>query len=64
MKLLNLGRELLQSVIPFVLAKVNRVSFGLLTAEECARAKVLEPTMPRSRRMAFSHLIVCKTKFI
>lgn len=52
MKLLNLGRELLQSVLPFVLAKVNRVSFGLLTAEEVKRAKIHEPTMPRSRCMS------------
>jgi hypothetical protein len=51
MKLLNLGRELLQSVLPFILAKVNRVSFGLLTAEEVLRAKTLDPTMPRSRCM-------------
>lgn len=56
MKLLNLGRELLQSVLPFVLAKVNRVSFGLLTAEEVTRAKALDPTMPRSRRMNFFYI--------
>lgn len=49
MKLLNLGREVLQSALPFILAKVNRVSFGLLTAEEVLRAKTLDPTMPRSR---------------
>jgi hypothetical protein len=32
-----------------VLAKVNRVSFGLLSVEDCKQALLLDPHVPRSR---------------
>lgn len=38
MKLLNLGNDLLLSVLPFVLGKVNRVSYGLLSPNEIEKA--------------------------
>ncbi len=37
-KLLNLGHELLHSIMPFILCKVNRVSFGLLSPAEIKKA--------------------------
>eukprot|EP00917_Polyrhabdina_sp_WS-2016_P024025 GHVP01052046.1.p1 GENE.GHVP01052046.1~~GHVP01052046.1.p1 ORF type:complete len:1824 (-),score=350.62 GHVP01052046.1:2389-7860(-) len=48
-KMLNLARELLNSVIPHVLTKVNRVSFGVLRPEELAAQLKLNPKMPKNR---------------
>ena len=33
-KLLNLSHDLLTTTLPFVLSKVNRVSYGLLSADQ------------------------------
>lgn len=43
MKCLNLAQDLLQSILPFVLTKINRVSFGLLRPEEIERFLANDP---------------------
>jgi hypothetical protein len=48
-KLLNLCHGWLSVFLPHCLAKVNRVSFGLLTAEDCQAAIINDPHVPRSR---------------
>ena len=48
-KLLNLTHDWLRTFMPHCLAKVNRVSFGLLSSEECAEALADDPMVPRSR---------------
>ena len=48
-KMLNLSRDWLCSYLPHVLAKIDRVSFGLLNKDDLARAKQLDPLMPASR---------------
>lgn len=50
LKLLNLAREWIHSLLPFVLGKINRVSFGLLHDLEIERALVLDPHMAESRK--------------
>eukprot|EP01050_Picozoa_sp_SAG11_P001055 SAG11_NODE_43_length_20795_cov_11.860456_3_plen_1106_part_00 len=50
-KILNLTREWLMSFMPFVLGKINRVSFGLLMPRDVERALKLHPKMPRSRKL-------------
>jgi hypothetical protein len=42
-KILNLTRDYLMSFMPFVLGKINRVSFGLLMPSDLERAKKLHP---------------------
>ena len=49
-KMLNLGREWLNSLLPFVLSKINRVNFGLLNPQDLERALSLDPRLPKSRR--------------
>ena len=51
MKTINLGQSLLGSFLPFVLSKINRVSFGLLSAKEIKNFKEIDPTMPKSREV-------------
>ena len=48
-KLLNLTHDWLRTFMPHCLAKVNRVSFGLLSSKECADALKEDPMVPRSR---------------
>ena len=48
-RMLNLGYDWLQSLLPHVLAKVDRVHFGLLRPEELERMS-RNGTLPRSRR--------------
>ena len=48
-KLLNLCHEWLRTYLPHCLAKIDRVSFGLLSADEYKRLLEAEPLMPRSR---------------
>ena len=48
MKLLNLANDWLTSFLPHVLSKVDRVSYGILSATDLARC---DPRMPRSRRL-------------
>ena len=48
-KLLNLSYDWLRTFLPHVLAKVNRVSYGLLSSADCAAAIESAPNVPRSR---------------
>ena len=48
-KLLNLCHNWLSTFLPHCLAKVNRVSFGLLSVEDCKAAIAENPFVPRSR---------------
>jgi hypothetical protein len=48
-KLLNLSHNWLRTFLPHCLAKVNRVSFGLLSMEDCKAAIEADPMVPRSR---------------
>lgn len=48
-KLLNLCHNWLATYLPHCLAKINRVSFGLLSAEDCKAAIDADPHVPRSR---------------
>lgn len=48
-KMLNLCFNWLSTFLPHCLAKVNRVSFGLLTVEDCKAALAADPHVPRSR---------------
>ena len=48
-KLLNLSHNWLRTFLPHCLAKVNRVSFGLLSKEDCKAALEADPMVPRSR---------------
>ena len=49
-KLLNLSRVLLVHTIPFVLSKVNTVSYGLLSPTQLVQATAEGP-VPRNRRL-------------
>ena len=51
MKMLNLSHDWLESYLPHVLSKINRVSFGLLSAEDLRRALLVDPHMPKSRKL-------------
>lgn len=48
-KLLNLCHNWLDTFMPHCLAKINRVSFGLLSADDCKAALEADPHVPRSR---------------
>lgn len=48
-KLLNLSRDWLNTFLPHVLAKIDRVSFGLLSEADFDRAIAADPLMPRTR---------------
>ena len=48
-KLLNLCFTWLSTFLPHCLAKVNRVSFGLLNDDDCKAALLVDPNVPRSR---------------
>jgi hypothetical protein len=48
-KYLNLTHDWLRTFLPHCLQKVNRVSFGLLSTEECAETLAEDPMVPRSR---------------
>jgi hypothetical protein len=48
-KLLNLCHNWLRTFMPHCLAKVNRVSFGLLSETDCQAALLADPHVPRSR---------------
>eukprot|EP00808_Paulinella_micropora_P020702 g53334.t1 len=50
-KLLNFARDWCLSFLPHVLSKIDRVSFGLLNAEDLARALQITPRMPKSREV-------------
>jgi len=46
---LNMIRTWLHLVLPHILQKVDRVSFGLMNEQDCKRALKNDPRMPRSR---------------
>ena len=48
-RFLTLARDWLNSYLPHCLTKINRVSFGIFSADDHARALALDPYMPRSR---------------
>ena len=48
-KMLNLSRDWMGSYLPHVLQKIDRVSFGLLNADDLKRAKAQDAFMPSSR---------------
>jgi thiol-disulfide isomerase/thioredoxin len=48
-KYLNLTHDWLRTFLPHCMQKVNRVSFGLLSTEECAETLQDDPMVPRSR---------------
>lgn len=48
-KYLNLCHDWLRTFLPHCMQKVNRVSFGLLSSEECADMLTEDPLVPRSR---------------
>jgi hypothetical protein len=50
-KMLNLAHDWLSSFLPFTLAKINRVAFGLLSAKDLRKALEIDPGMPKSRRL-------------
>lgn len=50
-KVLNISHDWLVSFMPFLLGKIDRVSFGLLRPADLERAMVTSPKMPRSRKM-------------
>jgi len=47
--MLNLARDYLQSYLPHILQKIDRVSFGMLSKEDIKRAMQDDPHMPVSR---------------
>ena len=51
LKTLNLCRDLLHSILPFVLTKIDRVSYGLLSLEQIERERTAEFLVPRSRSL-------------
>jgi len=51
LKLLNISHDWLHTLLPFVLGKIDRVSFGLLNDRELKKALELDPRMPKSRRV-------------
>jgi hypothetical protein len=48
-KMMNLCRDLLHSILPFVLTKIDRVSYGLLSLDQIEREREAEFLVPRSR---------------
>lgn len=50
-KLLNLSHDLLVTTLPFVLSKVNRVTYGLLSPEQIEAAQREHGHVPQSRRL-------------
>eukprot|EP00759_Apiculatamorpha_spiralis_P019752 PhF_6_TR25516/c0_g1_i1/m.35642 len=50
-QMLNLSHDWLRSYLPHVLSKINRVSFGIMTASDKKKALEECPTMPISRFM-------------
>jgi hypothetical protein len=47
--ILNLVRHWLHLILPHILQKVNRVSFGLMTQSDCYKALKKDPLTPRAR---------------
>lgn len=51
MQALNLARDWLNTYLPHILSKVNRVSYGVLNDNDAANFGPLMETMPRTRRV-------------
>jgi hypothetical protein len=50
-KMINLCHDWLQSYLPHVLSKINRVSYGLLSKEDLAKALTEDQLMPKTRKL-------------
>jgi len=50
-KMLNLSRDWLESCLPHVLSKIDRVTFGLLNPKDLAEATERNPRMPKTRKL-------------
>ncbi len=50
-KMLNLMCDWLRSFLPFVLGKIDRVTFGLLQPDDLERALQIDPKMPKNRKL-------------
>jgi hypothetical protein len=48
-KMLNLAHDWVRSYLPHVLRKIDRVSFGIMNADDFERAMRNDPKMPRTR---------------
>ena len=51
MKMLNLCHEWLAQLMPHILQKIDRVSYGLLSEAEIAKAERRGANVPRSRKL-------------
>jgi hypothetical protein len=49
-KMMNLTYEWLSSLIPFVIQKIDRVSYGLLSPDDLERALKIDPRVSKARR--------------
>jgi hypothetical protein len=49
MKMLNLAHDWLRAYAPHCLAKIDRVTFGIMSKNDAARAREVDPLMPLSR---------------
>jgi hypothetical protein len=52
---LNLSHDWLMRLLPFVLSKINRVSFGLLSAEQRRRALQVKERERERERTWWAH---------
>lgn len=48
-KILNLARDYLKSYLPHIIQKIDRVSYGILSASDIAKLLAEDPNMPVSR---------------
>ena len=47
--MLNLTHDWLRAYVPHCLAKIDRVTFGIMNKEDGLRAREIDPFMPESR---------------
>ena len=52
MRMINLGHDLLRTLIPHVLSKINRVTFGLLSKTELKQFMENDPNISLTRQLA------------
>lgn len=60
-KMLNLGHDWLQSYLPFVLMKVNRVHYGLLYPADIAQLNAEGVKIPMSRKLTAGTMLLAST---
>eukprot|EP01061_Rhynchopus_euleeides_P041314 TRINITY_DN7171_c0_g2_i1.p1 TRINITY_DN7171_c0_g2~~TRINITY_DN7171_c0_g2_i1.p1 ORF type:complete len:2989 (+),score=1239.68 TRINITY_DN7171_c0_g2_i1:95-8968(+) len=51
LKMLNLARLWVQTLLPHILSRVHRVSYGVLTSDELTKFKARDPLIPKTRRL-------------